>query len=141
MYLRSCFRQRESVLGYSHWVMSTLLKEENLNSEHYKYSIERMRAVPAACDGLARLNGQSTSQSDGQFLRQSVRWSNSQTDSHSIRQSVILQPLGQTDIQSLKLSLRQRARQTVTKTVRHSVILTNSQSPSQIDRQTVTHTD
>lgn len=44
----------EACIGYGHWVCSTLLDTNKVNTELYQYSIEQLAAVPAASDALAK---------------------------------------------------------------------------------------
>ena len=53
--------QVEGSLGYAHWVCSTLREKGRLDAQLYQYCIERMAAVPAAADALARFTGKCTS--------------------------------------------------------------------------------
>lgn len=53
-----CYRQRESQLGYGHWVLTMLLDVSRNDTKHYRYSIEKMNAVTVSCDALGRLIGE-----------------------------------------------------------------------------------
>ncbi|GAB1600098.1 tetratricopeptide repeat protein 37-like [Argonauta hians] len=44
----------ESLIGYGHWVCSMLLDESKHDTPLYRYNIERMAVVPAACDALSK---------------------------------------------------------------------------------------
>ncbi|CAI9726438.1 repeat 37 [Octopus vulgaris] len=44
----------ESLIGYGHWVCSMLLDETKHDTSLYRYNIERMSVVPAACDALSK---------------------------------------------------------------------------------------
>ena len=50
-------QQTEGSIGYAHWVFSTLREKVKMDSDLYKYSIEKMAAIPAASDALARYTG------------------------------------------------------------------------------------
>ncbi|XP_067947219.1 tetratricopeptide repeat protein 37-like [Watersipora subatra] len=45
----------ESALGYTHWVLKTLIEGKDKDSEHYRYSIEKLDAVTVSCNALAGL--------------------------------------------------------------------------------------
>lgn len=49
--------QAESFIGYAQWVVTTLLDETKRGSNHFRYSIERLQAVPVACDGIGHVIG------------------------------------------------------------------------------------
>lgn len=43
---------KESAIGYTHWVCSILENPENLKDQKYRYAIENMHAVPVALDSM-----------------------------------------------------------------------------------------
>ena len=48
----------ESAVGYSHWVLKTLIEGTDQQSEHFRYSIEKLEAVTVSCDVLGALIGE-----------------------------------------------------------------------------------
>lgn len=49
--------QTESFVGYAQWVMTTLLDVEKRNTANFRYAIDRLEAIPVACDGIGHVIG------------------------------------------------------------------------------------